>query len=70
MATVLDSLNIKGMKKTDFEQMEEIFLHFKDLGIYWGRKEYFDNRMVRLEGWLSDINLELQNNDVKIKAIK
>ena len=70
MATTIDSLDITGMKKADFDQLESIFHHFKEEGIYWGRKDYFDARMVRLEGWLSDITLTLQNNDYKIKDMK
>ena len=70
MATQIDSIDIDGMKKADFEQLEEIFAYFKEKGVYWGRKDYFDARMVRLEGWLSDITLMLNNNDIKIKEIK
>ena len=70
MAIQIDSLDISGMKKADFDQLEEIFLHFKEEGVYWGRKDYHDARMKRLEGWLSDITLFMQNNDVKIKEMK
>jgi len=67
MADVIDCLDIKGMKKSDFYQLEEIFLHFKEEGIYYGRKDYFDARMVRLERWLTDVTLELQNSSNIIK---
>ena len=67
MSNVIDCLDIKGMKKADFYQLEEIFLHFKEEGIYYGRKDYFDARMIRLERWLSDVTLELQNSSNIIK---
>ncbi len=70
MSICIDSLDIRGMKKSDFDQLESIFLHFKEEGIYWGRKDYFDKRMKRIEGWLCDITLFMQNNDIKIKEMK
>ena len=69
MSDVVDSLDITGMKKSDFEQLEEIFYHFKQEEIYWGRKDYWDKRMVRLEQWLSDSVLTLINNDTVIKEV-
>jgi len=67
MSIVIDSLDITGMKKSDFEQLEEIFLHFKESGIYWGRADYFEQRMARLEQWLDMANEVLGESDVRIK---
>lgn len=68
MSIQIDSIDISGMKKADLKQLEEIFLHFKDSEIYWGRLDYFNSRMDRLEQWLSDVNTMLDSNDIVIKS--
>ena len=56
------------MKKADFEQLQEIFNHFKEEEIYWGRKDYWDARMDRLETWLLSVNVYLEPTDIMIKG--
>lgn len=68
MATQIDSIAIDGMKKADFEQLEEIFNHFERQGIYWGRKDYFNARQIRLSTWLRGINKTLEDKGTKIKC--
>jgi len=66
MATVFDSVSIKGMKKSDLEQLEKIFNDFEREDIYWGRKDYFNQRQIRLGLWIRGINKLLNDNDARI----
>jgi len=66
MSTQIDSLDITGMKQSDFIQLEEIFKDSLNLGVYWGRKDYFDARNKRISSWLNRINHQL--TDCKIKG--
>lgn len=63
--TVIDSLSIRGMKKSDFERLYTIFEEAQEEGYYFGRKDYWDASMKRLEKWLFESIVDL--NDVKIK---
>jgi len=67
MATQIDSLNINGMKQTDFMQLQNIFLNAIEDGSYYGRKDWWDERNSRLEKWLNEVNELLI--DVKIKKL-
>jgi len=64
MANITNEISIKGLKHIDLLQLEEIFHHFKDEGIYYGRKDYFDARMGRLEAWLRKTNDNLQSQKI------
>jgi hypothetical protein len=68
MATQIDSVDILGMKHADFAQLLSIFEHVMDEGIYWGRKDYWDDRNKRIEKWLNDVIMQCDGN--KIKQIK
>lgn len=57
--TCVDSLDIRGMKQTDFMQLEEIFNHVMDEGVRWDREDYWDARNERLAKWLENINKTL-----------
>ncbi len=63
----IDDIDITGMKKSDFLQLEEIFDHFEREGVYWGRKDYFDKRQKRLRDWLRHTNLAIQHKGIVIK---
>ena len=60
MVNAVDSIGIRGMKQSDFEQLEDILHHFiNHSDCYWGRKDYFDARTKRLMQWLYDVNHNL-----------
>ncbi len=67
MSNQIDSVSIDGLKKADVIQLGEIFYHFKETGVYWGRKDYWDKRMNRLELWLDSFESLISDNDVVIK---
>ena len=64
MANVIDSISIKGMKHSDFAQLSEIFHHHKEDGTYWGRKDYWDERMVRLTKWLDAVETATRESKI------
>lgn len=66
--TCIDSLDIKGMKQTDFMQLQEIFNHVMEEDIRWDREDYWNARNERLKKWLMEVNKHLIG--VKIKDIK
>lgn len=68
MATQLDSLNITGMKQSDFIQLREIFKYVMQKDIRWDRQDYWDARNERLKEWLDTTNEALIG--VKIKDNK
>ena len=67
MAISIDTVSIKGMKQSDFMQLEEIFNHVMQEDIRWDRLDYWDARNARIKKWLSELNWELMQPDVKIK---
>ena len=67
MSIVIDSVSISGMRKADFEQLEEIFNYFERQGVYWGRRDYFDDRQIRIGIWIRGINMLLEHHDTRIK---
>lgn len=67
MATAIDSVSIRGMKYSDFEQLEEMYDHVKEEGVYWGRKDYWDSRIERLDRWFNQIRKETQGVIIKSK---
>ncbi len=68
MSTQIDSLDITGMKQTDFIQLREIFNHVMQEDIRWDRLDYWDARNERLEKWFACVSEALI--DVKIKETK
>ncbi len=67
MSSQIDSVSIEGLKKADVYQLREIFYDFKESGVYWGRKDYWDKRMKRLEIWLDSFEHLVSEKDVIIK---
>ncbi len=65
MSIQMDSIDITGMKQSDFIQLEEIFNHVMQEDIRWDRLDYWDTRNKRLAKWLSSLNESLI--DIKIK---
>ena len=65
MATVVDSVSIKGMKQSDFVQLREIFNHVMEEDIRLDRQDYWDDRNQRLSKWLDDINEALIGSKIK-----
>ena len=65
MATVVDSVSIKGMKQSDFMQLREIFNHVMEEDIRLDRQDYWDDRNQRLSKWLDDINEALIGSKIK-----
>ena len=63
--TQIDSLDITGMKKADFDQLYTMYLEARNDGIYYGRKDYWDKRIDRLDNWFRRIAGQIE--DVKIK---
>jgi hypothetical protein len=63
--TQIDSVDITGMKPLDFDQLYTIYLDFKESGAYYGRKDYWDKHIVRLDKWMQE--LQIQVDGVKIK---
>jgi len=62
---VEDSVDITGMKHSDFLQLTEIFNHVMDEGIRWDRKDYWDARNTRIKNWLTKTNHRLQDSKIK-----
>jgi hypothetical protein len=68
MAIVVDSVDITGMKHSDFQQLVEIFNHVMEENVRWDRQDYWDTRNERLRKWLKSINKSLEG--VKIQEGK
>ena len=66
MATGIDSLCIKGMSKSDFIQLQEMFNHVMQEDIRWDRVEYWDARNERLKEWLDGVANIMYAKDIKI----
>lgn len=66
MASVIDNVSIKGMKHTDFEQLNQILLDSIEEGCYYGRKDWYEQRNKRLLIWLNECILEvLQDSKIQ-----
>ncbi len=64
---VIDSLDIKGMKQTDFMQLREMFNHVIDQDVRWDREDYWNDRNKRLKEWLDQTNESLIGNKISPK---
>jgi len=70
MASQIDSLDITGMKATDFDQLYQMYLDQREEGSYYGRKDYWDARITRLDVWLRKVVNTVYDEDTKIKEKK
>ena len=55
MATVFSEVNIRGLRKTHFEQLQR-YIELAERGkCYYGNKIQFDKRHIEIKKWLKDI---------------
>ena len=66
MAHVVDSVTIKGLRLTHFHQLQTILNNHQQWGGYYGRKDYWYNRMDDLIEWCDMIVDILDDPDVRI----
>lgn len=55
MATVFSEVNIVGLRKTHFEQLQAYLDWAEDSRVYYGNKKQFDKRHKDIKIWLSNI---------------
>ena len=53
--TVIDSVSIKGLRKTHFEQLLDYLRERDESGWYYGNKPQFEKRHDELKVWLEEI---------------
>ncbi len=63
MATVFSEVDIKGMRKTHFDQLLMYIMERDREEWYYGNKEQFEKRHRDLMQWVEGILLCLENND-------
>lgn len=66
MSITINSLDITGMKKADFIQLQQIFNHIMEEDIRWDREDYWNSRNERLSKWLNKVVERICDNDIKI----
>jgi len=66
MAYTLDSLGIKGMRATHFEQLMAYLENYENSGCYYGNKKQFDVRHEKLKAWLQDAIGMMRDPDARI----
>lgn len=54
MATVFDEINIRGLRKTHLEQLYSYLEWAERDGTYYGNKEQFIKRHIKLKRWLKN----------------
>ncbi len=62
---MIDSVSVKGMKKADFIQLQDMFKEIYDSGMYWGNHKYWQQSNIRLIKWLHEINEQLKEEEIK-----
>lgn len=55
MATVFDSVNIRGLRATHFEQLLSYLEQRESDGWYYGPRDLFEKRHNDLKEWLNEI---------------
>lgn len=55
MATVFDTVNIRGLRRTHFDQLLSYLTDREDDGWYYGNKKQFEKRHKDLREWLEGI---------------
>ncbi len=63
MATVFSEVDIKGMRKTHFNQLLIYIIERDKTEWYYGNKKQFEKRHKDLMQWVKGILLCLENND-------
>ena len=51
----IDSIDIRGLRKTHLNQLRNYILHCGDEGGYYGNKEQFEKRHEELEEWIDSV---------------
>lgn len=64
MAYVLDSVGIKGLRKTHFEQLLWYIERNQETYHHYGNKEQFLKRQEALSEWLQNIIEHIETTDV------
>jgi len=64
MAIIIDSVSIKGLRKTHFSQLLAYMECWDILGGYYGNKEQFEKRHEELRKWLKDTLYSLEEGAV------
>jgi len=62
MAIVVDSVDIRGLRKTHFEQLMDYLLDAERLGSYYGNYGQYRKRHTKLKAWLQEI-IDLLNSE-------
>lgn len=66
MANVIDSVSIRGLRKSHFKQLIGYLEEQEREGWYCGNRAQFQKRHQDLVHWIRDINHYLKNYDVRI----
>uniref|UniRef100_A0A6M3JE78 Uncharacterized protein n=1 Tax=viral metagenome TaxID=1070528 RepID=A0A6M3JE78_9ZZZZ len=66
MAIVIDSVSIKGLRKTHFSQLLAYMECWDIHGGYYGNKEQFQKRHDEIGKWVSEILYTLSEDGVVI----
>lgn len=66
MAYVLDSIGIKGLRKTHFEQLLWYIERNQETCYHYGNKEQFLKRQEALSEWLQNIIEHIETTDAVI----
>lgn len=69
MAYTLDSVSIRGMRATHFEQLMSYLEWAEESGVYYGNKKQFDQRHEFLKEWLQFLIDEARDPYNKIPKI-
>lgn len=67
MANQIDNLDITGMVASDFDQLYQMYLNERNSGNYYGRKDYWDKRIERLDRWLRNVVNTVYDENTVIK---
>jgi len=60
---VLDSVSIRGLRATHFEQLRSYLIQREDSGWYYGNKTQFNARHEELKQWLVEIINRARDHD-------
>ena len=55
MASAIDSVDIRGLRKTHFNQLRNYISAAGDEGWYYGNKQQFEKRHEELEEWIDSV---------------
>ena len=66
MTIILDSVCIKGLRHTHFEQLLELVIENERCGSYYGNKEQYMKRHNEIKEWLNNIIEIAKDSDYRI----